>query len=342
MPSEVLRRLVVPLLLTGAAAAAAGRYAFVHLLQKPARGFPELVRLDVRPGDSFGQVAARLEAVGAIPSARALTLWARWKGFDRSIRAGAYEFRNPLAPLEILEKMRNGEALLLRVTIPEGATASEVASLLERAGVGTKAEYDALFAEPDFPRSIGIPADSVEGYLFPDTYFFSPLTSPRAVLARLARRFREVFEPQMERRAAELGMSVHQVVTLASIVEKETALPSERPLVASVFLNRLRRGMPLQADPTVIYGISGFGGNLTRRDLQTPTAYNTYTFPGLPPGPIANPGREALLAVLHPADTDFLYFVSRNDGSHEFSATLAEHNRAVRKYQKAEPPGSRG
>jgi len=315
-------------------AVAGVRYAFHTLLGSPVEPFPGVVRVDVTSGQSFVAVARRLEEAGVVPSARALALWARWKGVDRQIQQGAYRFEAPLSPLEILEKMRSGDALVMRVTIPEGATASDVARILERCGVGTEAEYRKLFVERDFVRSLGIPADAIEGYLFPETYFFSPLEDPRAVVAALTGRFRTAFDAGMQKAAEERGLSVHQVVTLASIVEKETGAAAERPLIAAVFLNRLRRGMPLQADPTVIYGIENFDGNLTRRHLETPTLYNTYTSVGLPAGPIANPGREALRAVVHPAEGEYLYFVSRNDGSHEFSRSLREHNRAVTRFQR--------
>ncbi|MGH7820953.1 MAG: endolytic transglycosylase MltG, partial [Candidatus Binatia bacterium] len=271
---------------------------------------------------------------GVVPSARALALWARWNGYDRQIQQGAYEFRDAVTPIEALETMRNGQAMVVRVTFAEGITSSDVAAALVRAGIGSAAEYEALFRDTSFVRSLGVPADSLEGYLFPDTYHFSPLEPPRKVLAAMTRRFHEVFHEGIRAEGETLGLTPHEIVTLASIVEKETGKPEERPLIAAVFHNRLRLGMPLQSDPTVIFGIADFDGNITRRHLAMPGAYNTYTFSGLPPGPIANPGEEALLASVRPAGGSYLYFVSRNDGSHEFNTTLADHNRAVSRYQR--------
>jgi UPF0755 protein len=190
----------------------------------------------------------------------------------------------------------------------------------------------ALTADADLVASYEIDGPSLEGYLFPDTYFVSRDMAPRQIIDLMVKRFWEVYHDLVEHRQVE--MPLRDVVTLASIVEKETGLPEERPVIASVFLNRLKRKMRLESDPTVIYGIKDFDGNLKKKDLDLPGPYNTYCHFGLPPGPIANPGRESLRAVLTPAETEYLYFVSKNDGSHHFSATLSEHNRAVARYQK--------
>jgi UPF0755 protein len=235
--------------------------------------------------------------------------------------------------------MRNGEAMVIRVTFAEGTRAADVARVLVQAGIGRESDYQMLYADPAFVRSLGVPSDSIEGYLFPDTYFFSPLDPARKVVAAVTKRFHEVFDREVRADAERLGLAMHEVVTLASIIEKETGRPEERPLIAAVFRNRLRLDMPLQADPTVIYGITSFDGNITRRDLETPGPYNTYTSAGLPPGPIANPGEQSLLAAVRPAVGDYLYFVSRNDGSHEFTTNIADHNRAVNRYQRRRPAG---
>jgi UPF0755 protein len=276
-----------------------------------------------------------MEAAGLVPSARALTLWARLQGIDRQIRHGAYQFAEPLTPVALVEKMRSGEAMVVHVLLPEGATARDLASILDRSGLGPATTFITMTRDAAFAHSLGVSADGLEGYLFPDTYFFSPLDSPQKVLGMLVARFHQVFTPDLEAEAHRAGFTVHQIVTLASVIEKETGREDERPLVSAVFHNRLRHGMPLQADPTVIYGIEKFDGNLTRKDLETPTPYNTYTEPGLPPGPIANPGRSSLLAALRPADVPYLYFVARDDGSHEFNSSLADHNRAVNRYQRS-------
>jgi UPF0755 protein len=206
---------------------------------------------------------------------------------------------------------------------------------LEHDGLGPASSFLALARDGAFARSLSVPADGLEGYLFPDTYHFSPLDSAPKILGMFVARFHQVFTPELEGEARQAGFTVHQIVTLASVIEKETGRRDEQALVSAVFRNRLRHGMPLQADPTVIYGIEKFDGNLTRKDLETPTPYNTYTAPGLPAGPIGNPGRSALLAALRPADVPYLYFVARDDGSHEFSSSLAEHNRAVNRYQRS-------
>ena len=180
---------------------------------------------------------------------------------------------------------------------------------------------------------MGIPGKTVEGYLFPETYFFQKQASAEKIIRAMIGRFKSVFTKEWKNRAQELGFSVHEIVTLASIIEKETGVAKERSIISSVFHNRLEKGIRLASDPTVIYGIENFDGNLTRQDLRTRTPYNTYTNYGLPPGPIANPGKAALEAALYPADTPYLYFVAKPDNTHHFSTTLAEHNRAVRKYQ---------
>jgi UPF0755 protein len=222
---------------------------------------------------------------------------------------------------------------LYKVTVPEGSTLKQIAAIVESAGLATRAEFLSVAADADFVREKGIDAGTFEGYLFPETYFFPKNTAAREVITAMVDRFRSVFTEAWKKRAADIGLSVHQVLTLASIIEKETGAPSERPIISSVFHNRLRRGMRLETDPTVIYGIDDFDGNLTRKHLATPTPYNTYLISGLPPGPIASPGRAAIEAALYPADTAYLYFVSKKDGTHQFSKTFADHNRAILTYQ---------
>jgi UPF0755 protein len=218
--------------------------------------------------------------------------------------------------------------------VPEGLTVREVGALLAARGLASVDEVRCLASDPEFLLAAGVPGPQLEGFLFPDTYRFAPTAGPSEILETMVRRFHERFDAERWRRTAERALSINQVVTLASIIEKETGKAAERPLIAAVFTNRLRIGMPLQSDPTVIYGIPDFGGDLTRADLTRFSPYNTYVVGGLPPGPIANPGLASIDAALAPADSGALYFVSRNDGSHEFSTTLAEHNRAVARYQR--------
>jgi UPF0755 protein len=263
-----------------------------------------------------------------------LAIWARWYGLDRRVHSGEYRIDQALSPLEILELLQTPNSALHRVTIPEGYTARQIAMALEREGFGGRDLFRCVMRDPAVLASLDLPATGVEGFLFPDTYAFTWATEPGDIIRTMVMRFREQADAVTAQRIA-AGMTEMEMVTLASVIEKETGRGDERPMISGVFHNRLRIGMPLQSDPTVIYGLERFDGNLTRADLQSASRYNTYQRAGLPPGPIANPGRAALEAAIAPARTDALYFVSRNDGSHEFSATLQEHNRAVQRYQRS-------
>ncbi len=323
------RTLLLALVLAGLAAVVA---VTLRLLTAPLP--PPGAVLVVREGDTLAAVAARLERAGVIRSALLFRLRARVAGRDRQLQPGEYRFAEPLDTHQLLELLASGGPRR-EVTIPEGFTVRDVAALLERDGYGSGASFLCVAEDPEFFLAAGVPGPQLEGFLFPDTYRLTPVMSPSEILALMVRRFHERFDAERYRRAAARGMTVNEVLTLASIVEKESALASERPVIAGVFYNRLHAGMPLQSDPTVIYAIPNFNGDLTRADLVRPSAYNTYVVAGLPPGPIANPGLAAIDAVLAPAETPYLYFVSKNDGSHVFAATLAEHNRNVARYQKS-------
>ena len=287
----------------------------------------------VKDGSSLKEVAGDLEERGLITNKTLFVLWTRVKGFGKEIRAGEYSLSPAMPPVQMLEILRKGIGILYPITIPEGFTRDQIAEVLAAKGVADKKEFLKLTEDKELLRQYGISGPSFEGYLFPDTYHFSRGTSTSAVLDTMVKRFKQAVAPLTEK-AQGAGMTLEEVVTLASIVEKETARPEERPLIASVFLNRLRLGMRLESDPTVIYGIENFDGDLKKKDLAEKTPYNTYVIYGLTPGPIANPGLEALKAVIDPAKSDYLFFVSRNDGSHHFSKTLAEHHRAVEIYQR--------
>jgi UPF0755 protein len=278
-------------------------------------------------------VAGELEKGGLITNKTLFVLWARVKGYGKGVRAGEYSLSPAMAPIQLLEILRKGLVILHAVTIPEGFTRHQIADLLEAKGLADRKHFLELTQDEALLRQYGISGPSLEGYLFPDTYHFSRGTPTLAIIDTMVRRFRQEVTPLMEQ-ARGTGMKFEDVVILASIVEKETGRPEERPLIASVFLNRLRLGMRLESDPTVIYGMENFKGNLKKGDLMERTPYNTYVIHGLPPGPIANPGLDSIKAVIDPARSDYLYFVSKNDGSHHFSKTLAEHNRAVEVYQK--------
>jgi UPF0755 protein len=238
------------------------------------------------------------------------------------------------SPQEILEWISRGRVVTYEVVVPEGFTLAQIAKRLAAEQLADPEAFLAVARDPATAAEIGVEGSTLEGYLFPETYRIPRGLAPEEIARTLVEQFLEVWR-EIEPRAREQGFSMREVVTLASIVEKETAAPNERPLIASVFRNRLERGMRLETDPTVIYGIEDFDGNLRRRDLENrDNPYNTYRIPGLPPGPIASPGAEALHAVVEPAESDYLYFVSRNDGTHVFSRTYREHARAVDKYQR--------
>ncbi len=287
----------------------------------------------VREGSTLNDVVNGLMARSIITSKRPFLLWARIMGYSKKIKAGEYRLNSGMTPLKVLDILSKGIILTHRVTIPEGFTRRQIAQLLEEKGLANKREFLVLTGDPVVARRYDISGPDLEGYLYPDTYQFARGLTTMAIIDTMVNRFREVMRPFLEK-VRHSGMGIEEVVTLASIVEKETGRAEERGIIASVFLNRLKKGMRIESDPTVIYGIRDFNGNLTRDDLTRLTHYNTYLIWGLPPGPIANPGKKAIEAVLYPAKTDYLYFVSRNDGSHYFSKTLSEHNRAVRIYQK--------
>jgi UPF0755 protein len=288
----------------------------------------------IAPGQHFKAVAESLNAKSLTASAPKLQLLARLKGWDRQVQAGEYQLSAAMSPLEMLDAMVTGKVLLIRVTIPEGFTLTQIAQAVEAAGLSSADDIMAAARQAALLQRLGVASANAEGYLFPDTYLFARNTSADEVVAAMVSRFEAVYTAEFHSRADELGLTRHEVVTLASIVEKESGNVSEQPRIASVFHNRLGRGMRLESDPTVIFGLGdAFDGNLTRQHLVTPNPYNTYTMAGLPPGPIASPGETALKAVLFPEDSSYLFFVSKNDGSHYFSKTYAEHNRAVRRYQ---------
>ncbi|HYA02379.1 MAG TPA: endolytic transglycosylase MltG [Syntrophobacteria bacterium] len=302
-------------------------------LTSPGSGRRDPVIIDIPVGTSVPSLCDLLEQRGVVRSGFRFRLYARLKGETHRIKAGEYEFSPSLRPDGVLSKLVRGEVFLHQITFPEGTTIHDVAALLAARGLAGAEEVLAAATDRTLARELGIPASTVEGYCFPDTYRFARHLPAATIIRTMVARFNQYFGPTQEEQAQHLGLTRHQVVILASIVEKETGAAAERPLIAGVFLNRLRRGMPLQSDPTVIYGVANFDGNLTRVHLLTDTPYNTYTRPGLPAGPVANPGAGSLDAVLSPAATPYLYFVAKGDGTHQFSATLHEHNAAVAHYQ---------
>jgi len=331
----VLRRLV--LLAAIAVLLVAAGLLWVHRALAPVDpegGDASLLRFNVEAGATMGQVAHALEAEGLIRDARVARWFARFEDLSSKLKVGEYEFSRAQSTREILETLAVGRVQTHAVVIPEGLRAVEIAARLDEAGLADRNAFLEIVTDPAAAGERGIEATSLEGYLFPDTYRFARGLPATAVVDAMVDEFKSVYrelEPLVERQE----LSMHELVTLASIVEKETGAPEERPLIAAVFLNRLKRRMRLETDPTVIYGVEDFDGNLRKVHLlDESNPYNTYKIPGLPPGPIASPGRDALEAVLEPADSPYLFFVSRNDGTHVFSKSYAEHERAVDRFQR--------
>lgn len=299
---------------------------------------PEIIEFRVEQGEPFSSVVRKLREHKIIYNERMFSFWARLSGADKRIQRGLYRFELPLAPQEVLKRMVGGKGLFHRVTIPEGLTVKEIAELLAKMAIVDKERFLTEAANPELLSVLGLKDKSIEGYLFPNTYQFTPLAAEKEIILAMADQFRKAVEPLIHGENGQRRLTSHEILTLASIIEKETGVESERPLISAVFHNRLKLNMPLQSDPTVIYGIRDFNGNLTRKDLQHPSPYNTYRIPSLPPGPICNPGLSSIKAALQPAAVPYLYFVSKNDGTHLFSKNLETHNRAVKAYQPRQEP----
>jgi UPF0755 protein len=291
--------------------------------------------IDVKEGFTLKKIARELERMRIISSEELFVVYAKLQGSEGEIKAGPYLFDDGMTPPVILRKLLAGEVFVRRFAVPEGYSMYQIAELLERRGIMGRDEFLEQCTNRSLIEELGINAASVEGYLYPCTYDINPDTTADGLVRDMISQFRKHYFQQFEARAKALGMSPREVLTLASMVEKEAMEPCERPLIASVFLNRLRRGMPLQSDPTAVYKVRAFAGRVSRKDIMLDSPYNTYRIKGLPPGPIGNPGPDAIEAVLNPARTNYLYFVARMDGTHFFSATLEEHNRAVEKYLKS-------
>jgi len=293
------------------------------------------VRVEIKRGWNSSTILAALRKSGVLRDDFVPLLYMKTLRRGSSLKAGVYEFNRPLSPVEVLDKVIRADVTQKTITIREGLDRFAIAELMAREGFGTRADWLKLTADPELIKDIDPRADSLEGYLFPDTYKLTPGSSAATVVSLMIQNFRKSFGEELAFIGS--GLDVHDTVTLASIVETEAQRPEERPIVASVYLNRTRRNMPLQADPTVIYAMKLAGtwnGNIRKTDLQAQSPYNTYTVRGFPPGAIANPGLASLRAAAAPASTSFIYFVSKNDGSHVFANSLDEHNRNVMIHQK--------
>ena len=310
--------------------AVAAWLAYGLLLPAGSQGQDQFVLL--RPGSSARHIARDLKSAGIIRSAPAFLAWHYWRGRP-TLKAGEYKFDHPAAAREVYDRIVAGDIYVRTVVIPEGYNIFDIANALQAAGLGSRDDFLAVARSDVWLISDLDPqAPSLEGYLFPDTYQFTRTQSLHDIAAAMVRRFRQ------ESHQLGLNTDFHRVVTMASIVEKETAVPTERPLVAGVFYNRLRRNIVLATDPSVIYAalLGGrYNGVIHQSDLQSDSAYNTYRHPGLPPGPICNPGRDSLQAAMQPGNSSFLYFVSDNNGHHRFARTMEEHSRNVAAYRRA-------
>ncbi len=316
---------VAPLL---AASLTAGTVWFLY--QKKYEG-PETT-FTVKPGDTFGAVNARLSKVGLVSNPRLFHWLARYQGVMGKLRSGPFTIPSGSKMEDVLNILIYGQPNLSSVTIPEGRNMYEVAALWSSAGFGEREKYIQLMKDPSFISSLEIEGPTLEGYLYPETYKFAPGTSEREILISMV----ELFKKQVANiTQGHAFLKPHEVVILASVVEKETGAKEERPQIASVFLNRLKKRMRLESDPTTIYGMwESYKGNIRKDDLLRLTPYNTYKIPALPLGPISNPSLAAIEAVMNPAATEYLFFVSRNDGRHIFTTNYKDHLSAVEEWQK--------
>jgi UPF0755 protein len=327
--------LVVALLAVAGAAAVGYRlWTDIHAPQRGYSGAEQFV--DIPPGSAVPEITRRLLDSKVIADARTFRLALWWSGKGRSLQAGEYRFDQALSALEVIDRLERGDVYARRVTFPEGLTIREMAALYESKELGKAADFIAAAGDASVIRTLDPDATDLEGYLFPETYAISRGMPASRLVGAMVERFRAVYDDALQRRARDEGLTTRELVTLASLVETETGKADERPLVAAVYRNRMKIGMPMQADPTVVYALEKAGrydGNIRRADLGFDSPYNTYKYPGLPPGPIAAPGRAAIEAAAAPADVKHLYFVSRNDGSHVFADTLAQHNANVYEHQ---------
>jgi UPF0755 protein len=318
-------------------AGAAGGWLYLGV-SRPYKGYEATEQfVDIPPGAGPSSIARRLADARVVRDVNSfrVAVWLSRQG--RRLQAGEYRFDRPVSAREVVEKIARGDVYVLPITFREGLTIKQMAALFESKGFGPAASFVRASKNADLVRALDPDAQDLEGYLFPDTYSLPRKATADQLVARMVTSFEKALTSDIREQASARGIGLRQLVTLASIVEKETGNPAERPLVAAVYANRLKIGMGLQCDPTVIYALDRAGrynGNLTRDDLHFDSPYNTYRYAGLPPGPIASPGRASLQAAARPADVPYIYFVSRNDGSHAFATTLDEHNRNVQQFQR--------
>jgi UPF0755 protein len=321
-------RTIVSLLVGLALMAVVAGLVVWRMVVAPTATFTPPRIVSIHPGDSLTIAARRLAQAGVVRSEVVFAIYAEASGRANRIKPGDYAFKGGEAMPQVLEHLYNGDFMAVTVVIPEGMTVRQIGERLEQAGLVCDNDFDAAARDGALTRALGLGPFGAEGYLFPATYRFSPLAGLNDILAAMLGRFFAILTPAVEARLFALNLSAREMVTMASIVEKEARVPGERPIIASVFYNRLKLGMPLQSDPTAQYNVEGESERAAMA-VRTPSAFNTYAIAGLPPGPIANPGLSSIRAALYPAHTDYLYFVARNDGTHIFSRSFAEHERAI-------------
>lgn len=331
-----MKKLLLVVIIAIALAAAGGWYLYQGV-DRPFKGYDAAEQfVEIPQGSGSAGIAKRLADAGVVKDVHSFRLALWISGSARRLQAGEYRFDRPMSARQVAEKIARGEVYVRPITFPEGLTIKQMAALYESKGFGEASAFVEAAKNAALVGSIDPDAKDLEGYLFPDTYTLPRRATAEQLVGRMVASFMKALSAETIATAAGRGLNVRELVTLASIVEKETGNTSERPLVAAVYSNRLKIGMGLQCDPTVIYALERAGrydGNLSREDLQFDSPYNTYRYAGLPPGPIASPGRASLEAAANPPDAPYLYFVSKNDGSHAFAATLEEHNRNVQEYQ---------
>lgn len=332
-----MKKTLIALIVLTLAAVAGVSTMLYQRTSEPFKGYDEAeLFVTIEPGSGPRVIGKQLIDAGVVRD-EATFRAALWRsGRARKLQAGEFRFDRAMTPIEVVDKIARGDVYNRRITFPEGLTIREMARIYEQQGFGKAVDFIAAAADPGAIRDVDAAATDLEGYLFPETYSVPRNTTAKKLVGLMVERFRQLFSAEMRQAAESLELTPRQAVTLASLVEEETAQPDERPIVAAVYMNRLKLGMGMQADPTVIYALQRAGrydGNLRRDDLSFDSPYNTYRYAGLPPGPIASPGLASLQAAVAPAKVDYLYFVSRNDGSHVFARTLVEHNENVRQYQ---------
>ena len=301
----------------------------------PPTSSEEIVNFEVPIGSSSRAIAKRLVEQKFIRSEHAFRIIVRYRGTGKRLRAGTYALRRNMTLRHIIDEFEKGQVTLVSLTVPEGLTTSAIAQLWETTGFGTATAFREATELPRLLKQYGLEGKTVEGYLFPNTYKFAKGTTAETAVEMMLSEFKQRWTETFDKEAENLGLTQHEIITLASVIEKEAQSKSERPRIASVFHNRLKQKWRLQADPTVLYALGNPKRLLTRADLSVDSPYNTYKHRGLPPGPIANPGIDSIIATLRPEKTDYFYFVAIGKGKHHFSKTLSEHNRMIRKIRRA-------